>query len=77
MKLNNKRTLLIGFAFLSISAFWQMYDTIIPLILRDTFGVGDTVAGWIMALDNVFDGFPIRSAAVCPLSWAEPLRQSF
>jgi len=54
VKLNNKRTILIGFAFLSISAFWQMYDTIIPLILRDTFGVGDTVAGWIMALDNVF-----------------------
>ncbi|MBE5772636.1 MAG: SLC45 family MFS transporter [Clostridiales bacterium] len=54
MKLNNKRTILIGFAFLSISAFWQMYDTIIPLILRDTFGVGDSLSGWIMALDNVF-----------------------
>ena len=54
VKLNNKRTILIGFAFLSISAFWQMYDTIIPLILRDTFGVGDATAGWIMALDNVF-----------------------
>lgn len=53
MKLNNKRTILIGFAFLSISAFWQMYDTIIPLILRDTFGVGDAAAGWIMALDNI------------------------
>ena len=24
MKLNTKRTILIGFAFLSISAFWQM-----------------------------------------------------
>ena len=32
MKLNYKRTFLVGFAFLSISAFWQMYDTIIPLI---------------------------------------------
>ena len=54
MKLNNKRTVLIGFAFLSICAFWQMYDTVIPLILRDTFGVGDALAGRIMALDNVF-----------------------
>ena len=54
MKLNNKRTILIGFAFLSICAFWQMYDTIIPLILRDTFAIGDAMAGRIMALDNVF-----------------------
>lgn len=54
MKLNNRRTVLIGFAFLSICAFWQMYDTVVPLILRDTFGVGDAMAGRIMALDNVF-----------------------
>lgn len=53
MKLNNKRTILIGFAFLSISAFWQLYDTIVPLILRDTFAVGDALAGGIMAMDNV------------------------
>ena len=53
MKLNYRRTFLIGFAFLSICAFWQVYDTIIPLILRDTFGVGDASSGMIMALDNV------------------------
>lgn len=53
MKLNQRRTILIGFAFLSICAFWQMYDTIIPLILRDTFRLGDALAGRIMALDNV------------------------
>ena len=32
MKLDNKRTILIGFAFLAISAFWQVYDNIIPLV---------------------------------------------
>ena len=53
MKLNNRRTVLIGFAFLSICAFWQLYDTVIPLILRDTFHIGDARAGQIMALDNV------------------------
>jgi MFS family permease len=53
MKLNYKRTFLVGFAFLSICAFWQMYDTIIPLILRDTYGMGDGPAGIIMSLDNV------------------------
>lgn len=53
MKLNYKRTFFIGLAFLSISAFWQMYDNIIPLMLRDTFGLGETVTGMLMAMDNV------------------------
>ena len=53
MKLNYKRTILIGLAFLSISAFWQMYDNVIPLILKNTFGLGETVTGAIMAADNV------------------------
>ena len=54
MKLDTKRTILIGFAFLGISAFWQMYDNIIPLILKYFFNIGDTVSGAIMALDNIF-----------------------
>lgn len=53
MKLNYKRTFLIGLAFLSISAFWQMYDNIIPLMLQGTFGLGETLTGAIMAADNV------------------------
>ncbi len=53
MKLNYKRTILIGLAFLSISAFWQMYDNVIPLILKNTFGLGETVTGFVMAADNV------------------------
>ena len=50
MKLNNKRTILIGFAFLSICAFWQMYDNLIPLILTNTFHMNETLSGAIMAL---------------------------
>ena len=53
MKLNYKRTFLVGLAFLSISAFWQMYDNVIPLILKNTFGMGETVTGAIMAADNI------------------------
>ncbi|MDE5588789.1 MAG: MFS transporter [Acetatifactor sp.] len=53
MKLNYKRTFFIGLAFLSISAFWQMYDNIIPLIMKNTFGLGETVTGILMAMDNV------------------------
>ena len=53
MKLNYKRTFFVGFAFLSICAFWQLYDSIIPLILKNNFHLGETVSGAIMALDNV------------------------
>lgn len=53
MKLNYKRTFFVGLAFLSISAFWQMYDNIIPLILQNTFHLNESVIGMIMAMDNV------------------------
>ena len=53
MKLNNKRTFLVGLAFLSICAFWQMYDNIVPLILTKTFHMNETLSGVIMAADNV------------------------
>ena len=53
MKLNTKRTTLVGFAFLSICAFWQMYDNLIPKILTETFGIGESISGVIMASDNV------------------------
>lgn len=53
MKHNYRRTILIGFAFLSISAFWNVYENIIPLILQNTFGYKETFTNVIMALDNV------------------------
>ena len=52
-RLNYGRTFLIGLAFMSISSFWQVYDNIIPLIMKNTFGLGETITGVIMALDNV------------------------
>ncbi len=53
MKLNYKRTILVGFAFFLICAFWQAYDNTIPLILTNKFGMSQTWSGVIMALDNV------------------------
>ena len=53
MKLNTKRTFLVGFAFLSISAFWQMYDGLVPKILTETFKISESTSGYIMAADNV------------------------
>ena len=57
MKLNYKRTFLIGLAFLSISAFWQMYDSIVPLILQNSFHLNETIIGAVMAIDNVLAVF--------------------
>ena len=53
MKLDNKRTVLTGLAFLSICAFWQMYNSIVPLILTNTFHLNETYSGMIMAADNI------------------------
>ena len=53
MKLNSKRTLLVGFAFFLICAFWQAYDGIVPLMLVNKFGLNQTWSGFIMALDNI------------------------
>ncbi len=53
MRLNYKRTFFVGLAFMSICCFWQLYDNIIPLMLKNTFGLGETVIGILMALDNI------------------------
>ncbi len=56
-KLNYKRTILVGFAFFLISAFWQAYDATIPVILTNKFGMSQTWSGVIMALDNILAVF--------------------
>lgn len=53
MKLDNRRTILVGLAFMAICAFWHVYDGIVPLILKGTFDMNDTLSGFIMALDNI------------------------
>lgn len=53
MKLNYKRTVLIGFAFMSILAFWQFYDQVIPYVLENIFGLGTFAANAIMSIDNI------------------------
>ncbi len=57
MKLNYKRTVLVGMAFFLISAFWQAYDAIVPLILTNHFGLPQTASGAVMSIDNVLAVF--------------------
>jgi len=59
-KLNIKRTVLIGLAFLSSQAAWAYFNFIMPLMLREFYndmnisGIGpDTFVGLVMVLDNV------------------------
>ena len=53
MKLNYKRTVLVGFAFFLICAFWQIYDVTIAMTLTSKFGLSQTASGVVMALDNI------------------------
>ena len=57
MKLNYKRTILVGMAFFLISAFWQAYDAIVPLILTNHYGLPQTVSGAVMSFDNILAVF--------------------
>ena len=57
MKLNYKRTILVGFAFFLISAFWGAYDAIVPLALTNHFGLLQSATGVIMSLDNILAVF--------------------
>ncbi|MBR6502500.1 MAG: MFS transporter [Clostridia bacterium] len=53
MKLNYKRTTLIGLAFMSILAFWQFYDQVIPYILESKFELSTFTANAFMSVDNI------------------------
>lgn len=63
LKLNYKRTLIIGFAFFSILMVWQAYNFYCPLFLEQLLipilaknnisEYNDFIIGFIMALDNV------------------------
>ena len=54
MKLNTKKTIFVGLAFLIICMFWQVYDNIVAKMLINTFGLNQTWSGAILALDNIF-----------------------
>ncbi|WP_303870969.1 MFS transporter [Acetobacterium wieringae] len=53
MKLDYRLTVLVGLGFMTISAFWSLYDFVIPMIMLKAFEFKDTMAGVIMSLDNV------------------------
>lgn len=52
-KLDFWRTLCVGFAFMGIMCFWEVYDYIMPLILNRNFGMNAAQYGLVMGLDNM------------------------
>ena len=57
MKLKTKQTVLIGLAFASILAFWQLYDQVVPVILENHFDVSTIATNMIMSVDNILAVF--------------------
>ncbi len=53
MKLNYKRTVLIGLSFMAILSFWQFYDQVIPFLLENVFGLKTFAANALMSIDNI------------------------
>ncbi|NLZ72164.1 MAG: SLC45 family MFS transporter, partial [Clostridiaceae bacterium] len=52
-KLNYGKTFLIGTGFFASSLLWSLYNSFIPLILKD-FITSTTLIGFIMTIDNIF-----------------------
>jgi len=67
MKMNYKKTFLLGFGFLGVSLLWVLYNSYVPIFLQAGnpafdehpgavtvgFGLSAVVAGFIMTLDNI------------------------
>ena len=54
MKLDTKKTMFVGLAFMTISSFWQLYNNEIPLMLQDLIGKDkQLVINTVMTLDNL------------------------
>ncbi|HWI66381.1 MAG TPA: MFS transporter [Symbiobacteriaceae bacterium] len=58
MRLNWGKTFVLGFGFLAISAVWPLYDSYMPIFLKQ-FISSSAVIGAIMGLDNVL-GFTLQ-----------------
>ena len=62
---------------ITICSFWQMYDNLVPLILRKTFHMDESLTGVIMAADNILALFlrlpsPERTKAVSIPAFTPP-----
>ena len=52
MKLDYKKTFLLGFGFLGVSVVWTFYNSFVPIILKG-FIASNALIGLIMTFDNI------------------------
>lgn len=48
-----KKLLLLGFGFFGISLLWPLYNSYVPIFLKD-FNLSSTLIGFVMTIDNIF-----------------------
>jgi len=53
VKFSFKRLLLLGFGFFGISLLWPLYNSYVPIFLKD-FNLSSTLIGFVMTIDNIF-----------------------
>ncbi|HEX3029005.1 MAG TPA: MFS transporter [Clostridia bacterium] len=53
MKLDYRKTILIGFGFFAINIIWSIYNVAVPIYLKG-LGLAGVTIGAIMAVDNIF-----------------------
>lgn len=82
MKLDWKKTFLIGFGFLGISALWQIYNSFVPIFLQTGhpgfassreilgFGLNASSTGFIMGIDNLAAIFILPMIGI----WSDRIR---
>jgi len=52
MKLDYKRTFLLGFGFFGVSVIWSVYNSFVPIFLRD-YALPWWLVGFVMTFDNI------------------------
>ncbi|MBA4365477.1 MAG: MFS transporter [Coprothermobacter sp.] len=44
---------LLGFGFFGLSILWSLYNSDIPIMLKNVYSMSYTASGWVMNLDNI------------------------
>jgi maltose/moltooligosaccharide transporter len=53
MRLDYRRTFLLGFGFFGVSIIWGVYNAFVPLFLANKFNLSPVLIGFFMTLDNI------------------------
>jgi Na+/melibiose symporter-like transporter len=73
LKLDYRKTLLVGLAFLSIQMFWGFYEAVIAKMLIDSFGLSNLWSGVIMTFDNLLALFLLPLFGI----WSDQTKSKF